>query len=54
MLSWLESEGRGSSDGGYEEVVFKGVRVRMGMHFGPCEFNRDPVSDRVGMRSLLI
>lgn len=47
LLSWLESEGRGSSEAGYEEIVFKGVRVRMGMHFGPCEFNRDPVTDRV-------
>ena len=34
---------------GYEDVVFKGVRVRMGIHYDVCEFTRDPVTDRVGM-----
>lgn len=50
-MSWLENEVHGSSEAGYEEVVFKGVRVRMGMHFGACEFSRDPVTDRVGMHN---
>lgn len=53
LLAWLEDEGREAGDG-YEEVVFKGVRVRMGMHCAECEFTRDPVTDRVGMNSFNI
>jgi hypothetical protein len=51
-MAWLEDEGKMVSEEGYEDVVFKGVRVRMGMHHDVCEFTRDLVTDRVGMNIL--
>jgi hypothetical protein len=51
-MARLEDENKEAGEEGYEDVVFKGVRVRMGMHHDVCEFTRDLVTDRVGTNIL--
>jgi hypothetical protein len=50
LMAWLEDEDEaGQHEAGYEEAVFRGLRVRMGMHYDDCQYHRDAVTDRIGM-----